>query len=160
MKTMKKTAFSVCATALLLFSACSKDEDKDVSEMSSAEISSMIVGTWQLTQDEWSYQMEGEKDSGVDKFYEGEYTWIFNNDNTWISRTLDIDDEDNDGEDNDIIEYTGRWSIENNALIISDNGEVGEVVIEKLTKNELIVTVGESYPDDDEYYSDRLYFKR
>ena len=104
--------------------------------------------------------MDGEKDSGVDKFYEGEYTWIFNNDNTWISRTLDIDDEDNDGEDNDIIEYTGRWSIENNALIISDNGEVGEVVIEKLTKNELIVTVGESYPDDDEYYSDRLYFKR
>ena len=105
-QTMKKLFFSVCAASLLLFSACSKDDDKDVSEMSSAEISSMIVGTWQITQYEWSYQMDGEKDSGVDKFYEGEYTWIFNNDNTWIIRMLDIDDEDNDGEDNDIIYST------------------------------------------------------
>ena len=55
---MKKLFFSVCAASLLLFSACSKDDDKDASEMSSAEISSMIVGTWQITQYEWSYQME------------------------------------------------------------------------------------------------------
>ena len=156
---MKKLFFSVCAASLLLFSACSKDDDKDVSEMSSAEISSMIVGTWQLTQDEWFYQMDGEKDSGVEKFYGGEYTWIFNNDNTWIIRTLDIDDEDNDGEDNDIIEYTVRWSIENNILIGYDDEERGELVIEKLTKNELIVRF-EDYESVDDYYSDRYYFKR
>ena len=155
---MKKLFFSVCAASLLLFSACSKD-DKDVSEMSSAEISSMIVGTWQLTQYEWSYQMDGEKDSGVDKFYEGEYTWIFNNDNTWIIRMLDIADEDNDGEDNDIIESTGRWSIENNILIGYEEDDRGELVIEKLTKNELIVRF-EEYADDNLYYSDRYYLKR
>ena len=99
------------------------------------------------------------KDSGVDKFYEGEYTWIFNNDNTWIIRMLDIDDEDNDGEDNDIIESTARWSIENNILIGYDDEERGELVIEKLTKNELIVRF-EEYADDNLYYSDRYYLKR
>ena len=57
-QTMKKLFFSVYAASLLLFSACSKD-DKDVSEMSSAEISSMIVGTWQFIQDEWIDQIEG-----------------------------------------------------------------------------------------------------
>ena len=144
---MKKLFFSVCAASLLLFSACSKDDDKDVSEMSSTEISSMIVGTWQIIQDEWIDQIEGEEGSGVDKFAEGELTWTFNSDHSCIERERDIASGETD-------ENTGKWRIENNTLII-----FGEAwVIEKLTKDELILCY--ELDADDEYWFERWYLKR
>ena len=143
---MKKLFFSVCAASLLLFSACSKD-DKDVSEMSSTEISSMIVGTWQIIQDEWIDQIEGEEGSDVDKFAEGELTWTFNSDHSCIERERDIESDETD-------EYTGSWRIENNTLIIFSE----EWVIEKLTKDELILCY--EIDEEDEYWFERLYLKR
>ena len=136
----------MCAASLLLFSACSKD-DKDVSEMSSTEISSMIVGTWQIIQDEWIDQIEGEEGSGVDKFAEGELTWTFNSDHSCIERERDIESDETD-------EYTGSWRIENNTLIIFSE----EWVIEKLTKDELILCY--EIDEEDEYWFERLYLKR
>ena len=143
---MKKLFFSVCAASLLLFSACSKD-DKDVSEMSSTEISSMIVGTWQIIQDEWIDQIEGEEGSDVDKFAEGELTWTSNSDHSCIERERDIESDKTD-------EYTGSWRIENNTLIIFSE----EWVIEKLTKDELILCY--EIDEEDEYWFERLYLKR
>ncbi len=149
---MKKLFFSVCAAALLLLPACSKDDDKDASEMSSEEISSMIVGTWQIIQEEWSYKEDGEKDSGVDKFAEGEYTWIFNNDNTCIVREWDI-------EYDETYEDTGSWRIEGNTLIGESGEEKMEWVIEKLTKDELIMNTYVDYGNGD-YDKDRIIAKK
>ena len=152
---MKKLFFSVCAASLLLFSACSKDDDKDVSEMSSEEISSMIVGTWQSIQEEWSDQVDGEKDSGVDNYDEIgiKETMTFNSDKTWTLWTAyeedDIPDEDTD---------TGKWRIENNALILYDDESDEEWVIEKLTKDELILSQEER--EEDYYWFERWYLKR
>ena len=146
---MKKLFFSVCAASLLLFSACSKDDDKDVSEMSSEEISSMIIGTWQIIQDEWIDQIEGEEGSGVDKFAEGEFSWTFNSDHSCIERDIESDETD---------EYTGKWRIENNTLIIYDDESDEEWVIEKLTKDELILCY--EIDEEDEYWFERLYLKR
>ena len=143
----------MCAAALLLFSACSKDDDKDVSEMSSAEISSMIVGTWQSIQEEWSDQVDGEKDSGVENYDEIgiKETMTFNSDKTWTLWTYEIE--------YDIThEDTGKWRIENNALILYDDESDEEWVIEKLTKDELILRFEEREGDD--YYSDKWYLKR
>ena len=150
---MKKLFFSVCAASLLLFSACSKDDDKDVSEMSSEEISSMIVGTWQSIQEEWSDQVDGEKDSGVENYDEIgiKETMTFNSDKTWTLWTYEIE--------YDIThEDTGKWRIENNALILYDDESDEEWVIEKLTKDELILRFEEREGDD--YYSDKWYLKR
>ena len=150
---MKKLFFSVCAASLLLFSACSKDDDKDVSEMSSAEISSMIVGTWQSIQEEWSDQVDGEKDSGVDNYDEIgiKETMTFNSDKTWTSWTYEIE--------YDIThEDTGKWRIENNALILYDDESDEEWVIEKLTKDELILSQEER--EEDYYWFERWYLKR
>ena len=150
---MKKLFFSVCAVSLLLFSACSKDDDKDVSEMSSEEISSMIVGTWQSIQEEWSDQVDGEKDSGVENYDEIgiKETMTFNSDKTWTLWTYEIE--------YDIThEDTGKWRIENNALILYDDESDEEWVIEKLTKDELILRFEEREGDD--YYSDKWYLKR
>ena len=144
---MKKLFFSVCAASLLLFSACSKDDDKDASEMSSAEISSMIIGTWQIIQEEWSYKEDGEKDSGVDKYAEGEWTLTFNSDKTYTETEIEIASGETD-------EYTGSWRIENNTLIIFSE----EWVIEKLTKDELILCY--EIDEEDEYWFERLYLKR
>ncbi len=152
---MKKLFFSVCAASLLLFSACSKDDDKDVSEMSSAEISSMIVGTWQTVQDEWIEQEGDWKDSGVDNYDEIgiKETMTFNSDKTWTLWTAyeedDIPDEDTD---------TGKWRIENNALILYDDESDEEWVIEKLTKDELILSQEER--EEDYYWFERWYLKR
>ena len=150
---MKKLFFSVCAASLLLFSACSKDDDKDVSEMSSEEISSMIVGTWQSIQEEWSDQVDGEKDSGVENYDEIgiKETMTFNSDKTWTLWTYEIE--------YDIThEDAGKWRIENNALILYDDESDEEWVIEKLTKDELILRFEEREGDD--YYSDKWYLKR
>ena len=152
---MKKLFFSVCAASLLLFSACSKDDDKDVSEMSSEEISSMIVGTWQTVQDEWIEQEGDWKDSGVDNYDEIgiKETMTFNSDKTWTLWTAyeedDIPDEDTD---------TGKWRIENNALILYDDESDEEWVIEKLTKDELILSQEER--EEDYYWFERWYLKR
>ena len=148
MKTMKKTAFSVCAAALLLFSACSKDDDKDASEMSSAEISSMIVGTWQIIQEEWSGKYDGEKYSDVYKYAEGEWTLTFNSDHSCIDREWDR-------ESDETVEYTGSWLIEGNTLILDE----GAFVIEKLTKDELIINAYEDYGNGD-YDKDRIIAKK
>ena len=122
---MKKLFFSVCAASLLLFSACSKDDDKDASEMSSAEISSMIIGTWQIIQEEWSYKEE----------------WDMEYDETY--------------------EDTGSWRIEGNTLIGYDESgeEEQEWVIEKLTKDELIMYVYVDYGNGD-YEKDRIIAKK
>ena len=149
---MKKLFFSVCAASLLLFSACSKDDDKDVSEMSSAEISSMIVGTWQIIQEEWSYKEDGEKDSGVDKFAEGELSWTFNSDHSCIVREWDI-------EYDETYEDTGSWRIEGNTLIAESGEEEMEWVIEKLTKDELIMNTYVDYGNGD-YDKDRIIAKK
>ena len=152
---MKKLFFSVCAASLLLFSACSKDDDKDASEMSSAEISSMIVGTWQTVQDEWIEQEGDWKDSGVDNYDEIgiKETMTFNSDKTWTLWTAyeedDIPDEDTD---------TGKWRIENNTLILYDDESDEEWVIEKLTKDELILSQEER--EEDYYWFERWYLKR
>ena len=144
---MKKLFFSVCAVSLLLFSACSKDDDKDVSEMSSEEISSMIIGTWQSIRDEWIDQIEGEEGSGVDNYDETKQTVTFNSDKTYTETTYEIASGETD-------ENTGKWRIENNTLII-----FGEAwVIEKLTKDELILCY--ELDADDEYWFERWYLKR
>ena len=145
----------MCAASLLLFSACSKDDDKDVSEMSSAEISSMIVGTWQTIQEEWIEQGGNWEDSGVDNYDEIgiKETMTFNSDKTWTLWTAyeedDIPDEDTD---------TGKWRIENNALILYDDESDEEWVIEKLTKDELILSQEER--EEDYYWFERWYLKR
>ena len=155
---MKKLFFSVCAASLLLFSACSKDDDKDVSEMSSTEISSMIVGTWQFIQEEWSWQESWqesvEKESGVDEYDEGELIWTLNKNKTWTFRY----------EDGDPYEQRGSWHIKDKTLIIDNDEEGGnkEFVIEKLTKDELILYYEDHYYNDlyDGYSSQRYYLKR
>ena len=107
----------------------------------------MIVGTWQIIQDEWIDQIEGEEGSDVDKFAEGELTWTFNSDHYCIERERDIESDETD-------EYTGSWRIENNTLIIFSE----EWVIEKLTKDELILCY--EIDEEDEYWFERLYLKR
>ena len=146
---MKKLFFSVCAASLLLFSACSKDDDKDASEMSSTEISSMIVGTWQIIQEEWSYKEDGEKDSGVDKYAEGEWTLTFNSDKTYTETEIEI-------ASGETYEDTGSWRIEDNTLILDDDMVY---VIEKLTKDELIINGYEDYGNGD-YDKDRIIAKK
>ena len=146
---MKKLFFSVCAASLLLFSACSKDDDKDVSEMSSTEISSMIVGTWQIIQEEWSGKEDGEKYSDVYKYAEGEWTLTFNSDKTYTETEIEI-------ASGETYEDTGSWRIEDNTLILDDDMVY---VIEKLTKDELIINGYEDYGNGD-YDKDRIIAKK
>ena len=143
----------MCAAALLLFSACSKDDDKDASEMSSAEISSMIVGTWQTIQEEWIEQADGGKYSDVENYDEEgiKETMTFNSDKTWTYYVKEYDDNDEDTD-------TGKWRIENNTLILYDDESDEEWVIEKLTKDELILRSEER--EEDYYYFVKWYLKR
>ena len=109
----------------------------------------MIVGTWQIIQEEWSYKEDGEKDSGVDKYAEGEWTLTFNSDKTYTETEIEI-------ASGETYEDTGSWRIEDNTLILDDDMVY---VIEKLTKDELIINAYEDYGNGD-YDKDRIIAKK
>ena len=135
---MKKLLFSVCAATLLLFSACSKDDDKNVSEMSVTEMNSMIIGTWRFDHEEW---WESDGDYGTE--YEGgEERLTFNSDGTYIEL---LEDDDR---------YTGTYWITNKKELIMRNensyySHNDTFIIETLTKTDLIMML---LGDDDKYY--------
>ena len=147
---MKKLFFSVCAASLLLFSACSKDDDKNVSEMSISEMNSMIIGTWRLDHGEWwnSYGDYGNYDDENERF-------TFNSDGTYLFLE-------------DGYKETGYyWITSKKELIMrSRDEEDGEyyndtLTIEKLTKTELVVLSDEGYDEYDyEWSKSRGYYKK
>ncbi len=138
---MKKLLFSVCAATLLLFSACSKDDDKNVSEMSVTEMNSMIIGSWNFDHEDW---WESDGDHGTE--YGGEERLTFNSDGTYIE--LLEDDR-----------YTGTYWITNKKELIMRNENSyysynDTLIIETLTKTDLIMLLG----DDD--YGHKYYYKK
>ena len=145
MKTMKKTAFSVCAAALLLFSACSKDDDeKNVSEMSVTEMNSMIIGTWNYTNSEW-WDSDGRQGT---KKAEGAEKLTFNSDGTYT----ELEDD---------FRETGTYWITNKKELIKKADSYyskDTLTIESLTKTELILIEEERYKD--EWEKTRAYYKK
>ena len=157
MKTMKKLFFSVCAASLLLFSACSKDDDeKNVSEMSTTEIKSLIVGTWDLTQMKYSETYEGEEDHGTETPEDlGLQGYIFNDDNTFTKILQEGGNE---------YPFNGSYRIEGSILTLTfyDDPHNELYTIERLTKNELILfETDEDESSEHSYYCEyRYYFEK
>ncbi len=137
---MKKLFFSVCAAALLLLPACSRD-DENFSEMTPEETSASIIGTWESVQQEWTYKKGAQETSWVVKDKSSD---TFKSDNTVIEKGYD--------ENNQAYEYTFNWRLEDNTLIIYTNGVYRLYVIEKLTKDELILSYNEPAEDGASYY--------
>ena len=142
---MKKLFFSVCAASLLLFSACSKDDDeKNVSEMSVTEMNSMIIGTWNYTNSEW-WDSDGRQ--GTDKD-EGAEKLTFNSDGTYT----ELEDD---------FRETGTYWITNKKELIKKADSYyskDTLTIESLTKTELILIEEERYKD--EWEKKRAYYKK
>ena len=142
---MKKLFFSVCAVSLLLFSACSKDDDeKNVSEMSVTEMNSMIIGTWNYTNSEW-WDSDGRQGT---KKAEGAEKLTFNSDGTYT----ELEDD---------FRETGTYWITNKKELIKKADSYyskDTLTIESLTKTELILIEEERYKD--EWEKTRAYYKK
>lgn len=143
---MKKQFFSVCVAALLLFSACSKDDDKNVSEMSISEMNSMIIGTWRFDHGEW-WNSDGDHES-----YDEHERFTFNSDGTYLFLE-------------DSWKETGTYWITNDKKLIRSYDEDGEYynetsTIERLTKTELIILFEEDYDYYYEWRKCRVYYKK
>ena len=143
---MKKQFFSVCAAALLLFSACSKDDDKNVSEMSISEMNSMIIGSWNFDHEEW---WESDGSHGID--YEGGNERLtFNSDGSYT----ELDNNNRE---------TGTYWITNKKELImrEEDGYYSyndTLIIESLTKTDLIMLWEDYYGDS--WDKGRWYYKK
>lgn len=150
---MKKLFFSVCAAALLLLPACSRDDEnfseQNVPELTPEGTSASIIGTWESIQTEWTYK-KGEQE--ISLVVKGKSSDTFKSDNTVIERGYD--------ENNQAYEYTFNWRIEGNTLIIYTNGVYRLCAIEKLTKDELILSYSESAEDGLSYYVRALFQRK
>ena len=139
--TMKKLFLIVAAMfAVVSFSACSDDDDKDVNP-------NQIIGTWQITR-EVGYEIvagEGkmEKDitypiDDVNDDYGFYFTYTFNEDGTGRYKSYYYYDN-NKLDSNWSVEYT----ISNNQLLIYEEPEEGNPTsvyeIKELTKNKLVL---------------------
>ena len=139
--TMKKLFLIVAAMfAVVSFSACSDDDDKDVNP-------NQIIGTWQITR-EVGYEIvagEGkmEKDitypiDDVNDDYGFYFTYTFNEDGTGRYKSYYYYDN-NKLDSNWSVEYT----ISNNQLMIYEEPEEGNPTsvyeIKELTKNKLVL---------------------
>lgn len=138
---MKKLFLIVAAMfAVVSFSACSDDDDKDVNP-------NQIIGTWQITR-EVGYEIvagEGkmEKDitypiDDVNDDYGFYFTYTFNEDGTGRYKSYYYYDN-NKLDSNWSVEYT----ISNNQLLIYEEPEEGNPTsvyeIKELTKNKLVL---------------------
>ena len=143
--TMKKLFLIVAAMfAVVSFSACSDDDDKDVNP-------NQIIGTWQIIEIH-------ENDSYSDEIWPTEsdyYTYTFNENGTAILKWHDGSNE----------EYNYNYSINGNVLTMNEKNTTEPMTyifqIKELTKSRLVLFEHELNPDDEnDVYEATLTFKK
>lgn len=143
--TMKKLFLIVAAMfAVVSFSACSDDDDKDVNP-------NQIIGTWQIIEIH-------ENDSYSDEIWPTEsdyYTYTFNENGTAILKWHDGSNE----------EYNYNYSINGNVLTMNEKNTTEPMTyifqIKELTKSRLVLFEHEVNPDDEnDVYEATLTFKK
>lgn len=142
---MKKLFLIVAAMfAVVSFSACSDDDDKDVNP-------NQIIGTWQIIEIH-------ENDSYSDEIWPTEsdyYTYTFNENGTAIFKWHDGSNE----------EYNYNYSINGNVLTMNEKNTTEPMTyifqIKELTKSRLVLFEHEVNPDDEnDVYEATLTFKK
>lgn len=142
---MKKLFLIVPAMfAVVSFSACSDDDDKDVNP-------NQIIGTWQIIEIH-------ENDSYSDEIWPTEsdyYTYTFNENGTAILKWHDGSNE----------EYNYNYSINGNVLTMNEKNTTEPMTyifqIKELTKSRLVLFEHEVNPDDEnDVYEATLTFKK
>ncbi len=142
---MKKLFLIVAAMfAVVSFSACSDDDDKDVNP-------NQIIGTWQIIEIH-------ENDSYSDEIWPTEsdyYTYTFNENGTAILKWHDGSNE----------EYNYNYSINGNVLTMNEKNTTEPMTyifqIKELTKSRLVLFEHEVNPDDEnDVYEATLTFKK
>ena len=142
---MKKLFLIVAAMfAVVSFSACSDDDDKDVNP-------NQIIGTWQIIEIH-------ENDSYSDEIWPTEsdyYTYTFNENGTAILKWHDGSNE----------EYNYNYSINGNVLTMNEKNTTEPITyifqIKELTKSRLVLFEHEVNPDDEnDIYEATLTFKK
>ena len=142
---MKKLFLIVAAMfAVVSFSACSDDDDKDVNP-------NQIIGTWQIIEIH-------ENDSYSDEIWPTEsdyYTYTFNENGTAILKWHDGSNE----------EYNYNYSINGNVLTMNEKNTTEPITyifqIKELTKSRLVLFEHEVNPDDEnDVYEATLTFKK
>ena len=143
--TMKKLFLIMAAMfAVVSFSACSDDDDKDVNP-------NQIIGTWQIIEIH-------ENDSYSDEIWPTEsdyYTYTFNENGTAILKWHDGSNE----------EYNYNYSINGNVLTMNEKNTTEPMTyifqIKELTKSRLVLFEHEVNPDDEnDVYEATLTFKK
>ena len=143
--TMKKLFLIVAAMfAVVSFSACSDDDDKDVNP-------NQIIGTWQIIEIH-------ENDSYSDEIWPTEsdyYTYTFNENGTAILKWHDGSNE----------EFNYNYSINGNVLTMNEKNTTEPMTyifqIKELTKSRLVLFEHEVNPDDEnDVYEATLTFKK
>lgn len=143
--TMKKLFLIVAAMfAVVSFSACSDDDDKNVNP-------NQIIGTWQIIEIR-------ENDSYSDEIWPTEsdyYTYTFNENGTAILKWHDGSNE----------EYNYNYSINGNVLTMNEKNTTEPMTdifqIKELTKSRLVLFEHEVNPDDEnDVYEATLTFKK
>ena len=130
--------------AVVSFSACSDDDDKDVNP-------NQIIGTWQIIEIH-------ENDSYSDEIWPTEsdyYTYTFNENGTAILKWHDGSNE----------EYNYNYSINGNVLTMNEKNTTEPMTyifqIKELTKSRLVLFEHEVNPDDEnDVYEATLTFKK
>ncbi|WP_302958437.1 lipocalin family protein [Alistipes finegoldii] len=142
---MKKLFLIMAAMfAVVSFSACSDDDDKDVNP-------NQIIGTWQIIEIH-------ENDSYSDEIWPTEsdyYTYTFNENGTAILKWHDGSNE----------EYNYNYSINGNVLTMNEKNTTEPMTyifqIKELTKSRLVLFEHEVNPDDEnDVYEATLTFKK
>ena len=142
---MKKLFLIVAAMfAVVSFSACSDDDDKDVNP-------NQIIGTWQIIEIH-------ENDSYSDEIWPTEsdyYTYTFNENGTAILKWHDGSNE----------EYNYNYFINGNVLTMNEKNTTEPMTyilqIKELTKSRLVLFEHEVNPDDEnDVYEATLTFKK
>ena len=142
---MKKLFLIMAAmSAVVSFSACSDDDDKDVNP-------NQIIGTWQIIEIH-------ENDSYSDEIWPTEsdyYTYTFNENGTAILKWHDGSNE----------EYNYNYSINGNVLTMNEKNTTEPMTyifqIKELTKSRLVLFEHEVNPDDEnDVYEATLTFKK
>ena len=130
--------------AVVSFSACSDDDDKDVNP-------NQIIGTWQIIEIH-------ENDSYSDEIWPTEsdyYTYTFNENGTAILKWHDGSNE----------EYNYNYFINGNVLTMNEKNTTEPMTyifqIKELTKSRLVLFEHEVNPDDEnDVYEATLTFKK
>lgn len=142
---MKKLFLIVAAMfAVVSFSACSDDDDKNVNP-------NQIIGTWQIIEIR-------ENDSYSDEIWPTEsdyYTYTFSENGTAILKWHDGSNE----------EYNYNYSINGNVLTMNEKNTTEPMTdifqIKELTKSRLVLFEHEVNPDDEnDVYEATLTFKK